>query len=132
VDQAQRNSRIVYPKLSATLTEDELRALFAIKSDEWAWARTVARRGPSMVALLTHLKVFQHVGRFLPVRDLPPAAIAHVAKQTYLDASAEFGYDRRTSTISTRCSRSMRPPRNPRSPLCAGVPSIGVGATLST
>jgi hypothetical protein len=44
VDQAQRNSRIIYPKLPATLTEDELRLLFTIKSDEWAWARTVARR----------------------------------------------------------------------------------------
>src|SRR5665213_572845 len=45
---------------------------------------------------LPHLKVFQHVGRFLPVRDLPPAAIAHVAKQIYLDTPQEFGYDRRT------------------------------------
>jgi len=96
VDEAQRNSRIVYPKLSATLTEEELCGLFAIKSDEWAWARTIARRGPSMVGLLTHLKVFQHVGRFLPVHDLPPAAIAYVAKQIYLDAPADFGYDRST------------------------------------
>lgn len=88
MDQAQRNSRIIYPKLAATLTEEELRLLFTIKSDEWAWARTVARRGPSMVALLTQLKIFQHVGRFLPVRDLPPVAIAHVAKQIYLDALA--------------------------------------------
>ena len=96
MDEAQRNSRIVYPKLSATLTEEELCGLFAIKSDEWAWARTIARRGPSMVGLLTHLKVFQHVGRFLPVRDLAPAAIAYVAKQIYLDAPADFGYDRST------------------------------------
>jgi hypothetical protein len=80
--------------LAATLTEEELRLLFTIKSDEWAWA--VARRGPSMVALLTQLKIFQHVGRFLPVRDLPPVAIAHVAKEIYLDAPTEFGYDRRT------------------------------------
>ena len=81
MNQAQRNSRIIYPTLPDDhLTEDELRLLFTIKSDEWAWARTVARRGPSMVALLTHLKIFQHVGRFLPTRNLPFAAIAHVAK----------------------------------------------------
>jgi hypothetical protein len=49
-----------------------------------------------MVALLTQLKIFQHVGRFLPVLDLPSSAIAHVAKQIYLDAPAELGYDRRT------------------------------------
>lgn len=96
MDQAQRNARIVYPKLSATLSEEELRGLFAIESKEWAWARSVARRGPSMVALLTHLKMFQHLGRFLAVRDLPVAAIARVAKQIYLDPPVEFGYDRRT------------------------------------
>jgi hypothetical protein len=96
MDQAQRNSRIIYPKLPATLTEDELRLLFTIKSDEWAWARTVARRGPSMVALLTHLRIFQYVGRFLPVRDLPSAAVARVAKQIHPDGPLEFGYDRRT------------------------------------
>jgi hypothetical protein len=73
VDQAQRNSRIIYPTLAATLTQDELHLLFKIKLDEWAWARTVARRGPSMVALLTDLKVFQHVGRFLPVGNLSRA-----------------------------------------------------------
>jgi TnpA family transposase len=96
MDQAQRNSRIVYPKLAAPLMDEDLRLLFTIQSDEWAWARSVARRGPSMVALLTQLKIFQHVGRFLPVRDLPSAAIGHVANQIYLDAPAEFGYDRRT------------------------------------
>src|ERR1019366_1528815 len=70
--------------------------LFAMESKEWAWARSRARRGPSMVALLTHLKMFQHLGRFLAVRDLPVAAIARVAKQIYLDPPVEFGYDRRT------------------------------------
>jgi hypothetical protein len=36
MDQAQRNSRIIYSKLAAPLTEDELRLLFTVKSDEWA------------------------------------------------------------------------------------------------
>jgi hypothetical protein len=59
MDQEQPSSRIVYPKLPATLTEIDLPRLFSVTSEEWAWARTVARRGPSMVALLTHLKMFQ-------------------------------------------------------------------------
>lgn len=96
MDEAQRNSRIAYPKLSATLTEEDLRVLFAIQSDERTWAITVARPGLSRVGLLIHLKVFQHVGRFLPISDLPTAAIAHVARQCYLDEPADFGYDRRT------------------------------------
>ena len=46
--------------------------------------------GASMVALLTHLKMFQRLGRFLAVRDLPAAAIAHVAKQIYMDPPLTF------------------------------------------
>jgi TnpA family transposase len=89
-------SRIVYPSLPETLTEDDLARLFAVTSEEWAWARGVARRGPSMVALLAHLKMFQHVGRFLSVADLPSAVISHVAKQIHLEVPTDFGYDRRT------------------------------------
>jgi hypothetical protein len=96
MDQEQRSSRIVYPKLPATLTENDLARLFDVTSEEWAWARTVARRGPSMVALLTHLKVFQHIGRFLPIVEWPSTAIAYIAKQIYLDTPTELGYDRRT------------------------------------
>jgi hypothetical protein len=64
MDQEQRSSRNVYPKLPATFTEIDLPRLFGVTSEEWAWAKTVARRGPSMVALLTHLKVLQHIGLF--------------------------------------------------------------------
>jgi hypothetical protein len=46
MDQEQRSSRIVYPKLPATFTEIDLPRLFGVTSEEWAWARTVARRGP--------------------------------------------------------------------------------------
>jgi hypothetical protein len=74
-------SRIVYSSLPETLTEDDLPRLFTVTSEEWAWARGVARRGPSMVALLAHLKMFQHVGRFLSLADLPSAVISHVAKR---------------------------------------------------
>jgi hypothetical protein len=96
MDQEQRSSRIVYPKLPATLTEIDLPRLFDVASEEWAWARTVARRGPSMVALLTHLKVFQHIGRFLPVAEWPSTAIAYIAKQIYLETPTELGFDRQT------------------------------------
>jgi hypothetical protein len=81
--------------LAAALTQDELHLLFTIKSDEGAWARIVARRGPSMVALLTHLKVFQTSGDSFPLGILRPP-IAHIAKQIYLDAPAEFGNERRS------------------------------------
>lgn len=44
MDQVQRNSRIVYPKLAAPLMDEDLRLLFTIQSDEWAWARSVELR----------------------------------------------------------------------------------------
>ncbi len=89
-------SRIVYPSLPETLTEDDLARLSTVTSEEWAWVRGVARRGPPIVALLGHLKMFQHVGRFLSVADLPSAAISHVAKQIHLEVPSDLGYDRRT------------------------------------
>lgn len=36
MDQEQRISRIVYPKLPATLTEIDLPRLFNVTSEEWA------------------------------------------------------------------------------------------------
>ncbi len=44
-----QGSRIVYSSLPETLTEDDLARLSTVNSEEWAWARGVARRGPSMV-----------------------------------------------------------------------------------
>jgi hypothetical protein len=41
-------------------------------------------------------KVFQHIGRFLPLAELPPAAIAHVAEQLYQATAATLTDDRRT------------------------------------
>jgi hypothetical protein len=70
--------------------------LSTVISEEWAWARGVARRGSSVVALLAHLKMFQHVGRFLSVADLPSAVISHVAMQIHLEVPSDLGYDRRT------------------------------------
>jgi hypothetical protein len=40
---------------------------------------TLARTSLAQVALLTQLKIFQTIGRFPPVKDIPVAVIAHVA-----------------------------------------------------
>jgi hypothetical protein len=66
MDESRGGSRIVYPKLLATLTEADLASQFRLAPEERAWAGTAARRGPSMVVLLTQLKVFQNIGHFLP------------------------------------------------------------------
>ena len=62
MDQAQRNSRIIYAKLAATLTPEELRLLFAIKSgltscvwvmgdDAWHRNATVSDKHPTITAV---------------------------------------------------------------------------------
>jgi TnpA family transposase len=96
VDEAQRDSRIVYPKLPELLTEDDLTRLFTLTGEERHWALTVTRRGPSTIALLTHLKVFQTIGRFVVISELPSAGISCVAKQLYLPDTTALTNDRRT------------------------------------
>ena len=72
MDESRGGSRIVYPKLFPTLTEADLAGQFRLAPEERAWAGTAARRGPSMVVLLTQLKVFQSIGHFLPLAQIPP------------------------------------------------------------
>jgi len=60
-------SRLIYPALPERLTSADLHRLFGPNYDERKWAPTVARAPTSQVALLVQLKMFQAVGRFLPV-----------------------------------------------------------------
>jgi hypothetical protein len=80
MDESRGGSRIVYPKLFATLTEADLASQFRLASEERAWAGTAARRGPSMVILLTQLKVFQSIGHFLPLAQIPATALSYIIK----------------------------------------------------
>src|ERR1017187_3034643 len=82
MDHSQYGSRIVYPRMPEPLTESDLAGLFTVSPEEDHWARTVARKGPSLAVLLTHLKVFQHVGRFLPIAELPVVAMSFVVAQS--------------------------------------------------
>ena len=75
MDESRGGSRIVYPKLFPTLTEADLAGQFRLAPEERAWAGTAARRGPSMVVLLTQLKVFQSIGHFLPLAQIPATAL---------------------------------------------------------
>lgn len=50
-----------------------------------------------MVALLAQLKVFEHIGRFLPFRALPTVSMSYVAQQLSLEMPLEFVIDRRTT-----------------------------------
>jgi TnpA family transposase len=92
----QALSRIVYPRFPDSLTDDDLIRLFAVSHEDEKWGFTIARRGPSLIMLVTHLKVFQHLGRFLAVADLPQAAVNHINKHFDIEVPDTFEYDRRT------------------------------------
>ena len=97
MDESRGGSRIVYPKLYATLTEADLGSQFRLAPEEKAWAGAAARRGPSMVVLLTQLKVFQSIGHFLPLSQIPATALSYVAKQLSLAAPTDVSIDPRTT-----------------------------------
>ena len=80
------SSRLVYPELPKPVTSTELRHLFTPDYADRTWAASLARTRLAQVALLAQLKVFQTIGRFLPVKDIPNAVIAHIAAQ--LDTTA--------------------------------------------
>ena len=79
---AQRTTtRLLYPKLAQRLTAADLHRIFGPTYKERQWAPTIARSPSSQVALLVQLRIFQAVGRFLPMKDVPASGIEHVAQK---------------------------------------------------
>jgi hypothetical protein len=88
----QAASRHIYPKLAQRMTSADLHRLFRPSYEERRWVPTVARTPSSQLALLVQLKIFQAVGRFLPVEEIPQAAIEHVARELGVDEEIRHLY----------------------------------------
>ena len=73
------SANVIYPELPDPLTSGDLQELFNPSFDERQWAPSVARTPVTQVALLVHLKIFQTIGRFLSVGDVPQAAVDHLS-----------------------------------------------------
>jgi hypothetical protein len=95
-------SRLIYPKLSPALTPADLHRLFTPTYDERRWAPAVARTEAAQVALLVHLGLFKTMGRFLPVEEIPPRVIEHVARE--LNIACEPKLEFSDSTVYRRRS----------------------------
>jgi hypothetical protein len=50
-----------------------------------------------MVVFLTQLKVFQSIGHFLPLAQIPATSLSYIAKQLSLVAPADVSIDPRTT-----------------------------------
>lgn len=78
------SSRIAYPSLPTQLHDDDLSRLFTPTCDEVAWAWSMAKSMDSRHSLLTLLKVFQTLGRFVPIASIPAGIVRHVAMSAEL------------------------------------------------
>jgi len=99
-------SRLLYPKLPDRLDQATRHRLFSPLYQEREWARTVARTPASQVALLVHLKIFQALGRFLPVLEIPETIVAQVAGR--VDPKGATGVRHSASTLYRRRSAILR------------------------
>ena len=68
-------TRLHYPRLAQRLTAADLHQIYGPTYKEREWAPTVARSPSSQVALVVQLRVFQAVGRFLPMKGVPASGI---------------------------------------------------------
>ena len=89
-------TRVIYPELPDPLTPGDLQQLFSPSFDERKWAPTVTRTPETQVALLVQLKIFQTIGRFLPVVDVPLVTIEYVARRMGVGSGSNLIFPERT------------------------------------
>jgi hypothetical protein len=89
-------TRLLYPKLAQRLTAADLHRIFGPTYKEREWAPTVARSPSSQLALVVQLRVFQAVGRFLPMKDVPASGIEYVAQKLGVECETRVVYSQAT------------------------------------
>lgn len=70
-----------YPSLKPDPTPRELAELYTPTEDEQRLAAGIGMRALPRMAALIHLKVFQRLGYFIPLAEVPPAIREHIAQQ---------------------------------------------------
>ncbi|WP_148715761.1 Tn3 family transposase [Chitinolyticbacter meiyuanensis] len=73
-------SETAYPRLKANLSLKELRDIYTPTEAEVAFANQVAQRPLARFAVLIHLKLFQRLGFFTLLRDVPEPIKRHIAQ----------------------------------------------------
>ncbi len=85
-----------YPRLRSTITPAELQSVYTPTSADLAFADQVARGGRARLGLLVTLKVFQRLGFFTPLADVPLDVVRHIARtlRSHISPNALAEYDR--------------------------------------
>jgi TnpA family transposase len=102
-----KNERIAYPQLPDPISADVLKALYTPWRDEITWAFEVARSEETRLRLLVLLKIFDALGRFVAVKDIPPEIIRHIANRADLVERDHLVYSKRTLVRHYRLIREF-------------------------
>lgn len=93
-----------YPSLKPDPTPRELAELYTPTKDEQLLAAGIGKRALPRMAALIHLKVFQRLGYFISLAEVPPVIREHIAQQVGVVSRPR----RRTSSASR--PRARAPP----------------------
>lgn len=71
-----------YPRLKPDPTPRELAELYTPTQEEQILTASIGKHVLPRMAALIHLKVFQRLGYFIPLAEVPPVIMAHITQQS--------------------------------------------------
>ena len=92
----EEQGRIAYPTLPNPLTTRDLKRLFTPWPDEIEWAFDATWTAEARLGLLTLLKVFETLGRFIRPKEIPPEVVRHISRHIGLPERDKLAYAKNT------------------------------------
>lgn len=86
-----------YPQLKADPSPKELELFYTPTADELAFVAEIAKRPLPRTAALISLKLFQRLGYFTPLPEVPATIRAHIAENA--GTCGRFDQDRKNHAI---------------------------------
>ena len=110
-----------YPRLKADLTQQELQEFYTLTASEIVFVDQIAQRPVARAAAFLYLKLFQRLGYFIQIKDIPTKIRQHLIAQTGYSLPPKFEeikqFDRSTrrTTLITALRKflDVRPLDNP-------------------
>lgn len=80
------NERTAYPRLKSNFIKSELCDFYTPNLEELHFVREKSRKSETQLHLLIHLKIFQRIGYFPNIEDVPESLIKHLQSVLQLPA----------------------------------------------
>ena len=71
-----------YPRLKADPSAQDLAEIYTLTPDEIAFIDKTVKRPVARAAVFIYLKLFQRLGYFVHIKDVPAAILQHIVAQT--------------------------------------------------